>query len=52
MDITYCGEKLPCEDELRGLYGSLGWTAYIDDMKSAVSGPMRFAGGIHRMGGR
>ena len=38
MGITYCGEKLPCEDELRGLYGSLGWTAYIDDMKSAVSG--------------
>ncbi len=37
-DITYCSGKLPCEDELFGLYGSLGWTAYVDDMKSAMSG--------------
>ncbi len=37
-DITYCSGKLPCEDELFELYGSLGWTAYINDMKSAMSG--------------
>lgn len=36
--ITYCSGKLPSEDELRNLYGLLGWTAYIDDMKSAMSG--------------
>lgn len=37
-DITYCSGKLPCENELFGLYGPMGWTAYIDDMESAMAG--------------